>query len=241
MLQTIHGIVVRVVRHNDKHNIVTLFTLEGGLQSYISSATQGKAGKVRQARLQPMSEIEAQVNYVASRALQTLGAITGVTPRHNLYFEPVKSAIIFFMSEFLANALRDAGPDPLLYKYLSESLTQLNGLHRGVANFHIAFLTGMLQFVGIRPDLAEMHEGEYFDMREASFGKYPPAHRDYLLPEHQRILKMLDLIRTGNACKFHLSGIDRRRILTGIIHYYSLHLPIPSTMKSLEVLHEVFS
>ncbi|MDE6682692.1 MAG: recombination protein O N-terminal domain-containing protein, partial [Muribaculaceae bacterium] len=50
-IERVTGIVTDIVRHNDRHNIVTLFRRSRGRVSFLSPAGSGKAGRARNARL----------------------------------------------------------------------------------------------------------------------------------------------------------------------------------------------
>ncbi|MDE5869221.1 MAG: DNA repair protein RecO, partial [Muribaculaceae bacterium] len=158
-VERITGIVTDIVKHNDRHNIVRLFTRSRGMVSFLSPVGSGKSGKARNARMQLLSVVESDVNFRDTRSLQSLGAITLHKVWRDLYFNPVKSAIVMFISEFLTRYLRDASPEPLLWDYIVASIENLDTRKHGVGNFHISFLLSFLQFAGISPDMSDYETG----------------------------------------------------------------------------------
>lgn len=242
MLTKIEGIVLQIIKHNDKNNIVTLYTRQRGRVSFLSSAASTKRGKVRNARLGLMSLVESVVNFKENRDLQYLGQVESPVPWRNLYFDPMKSAIAFFMAEFLNKLLNSTECDPPLWSYLIESLHHLDRMERGIANFHICFLIRLLPFMGIEPDLTDYRDGCRFDMIAGTLTD-PMAgvtHNNVLDSAVTARLRVLRRMNFRNMHLYRFSVEERRYLLSKLMHYYSLHLPIREEMKSLEVLQTLF-
>ena len=132
-IERITGIVTDVLKHSDRHNIVTVFTRERGRMALLSSAGQGKAARVRNASLLPLSVISADVNINPGRELQFLGRFQRERLWKDLYFSPVKSAIALFLSEFLNAYVRNSGPDPHLFDFLLSAISRLDALRSEAA------------------------------------------------------------------------------------------------------------
>lgn len=267
MIEKITGIVIDIVRHNDRHNVVTLFTRERGRVSFLSPAARGKRSAVRNSRIAPLAILEADVNYRSNRELQLLSTITLHRVWHTLYFEPVKSALVMFICEFLNRLLRYCAPDPKAFDYVERFLVSLDDEDGKISNLHIAFLIGMLPYAGIFPLLelpgasrfskdqdlysednisgdgfSRSKEDEiWFDMRAGEFSLHKPQHADILTPAEAQHVGKFCRMTVRNASKFRLNGELRHRILNIILHYYAIHLPGTSPLKSLPVLREIFS
>ena len=127
--------------------------------AFLSPVGSGKLGRMRSARLLPLSVVDADVNIRQSRELQLLGAVTPAEIWHDLYFNPVKSSIALFLSEFLNRYLRDASPDPAAWDFILASIRVLDEKKQGLANFHIWFLVRFLDIAGIAPDLHDYERG----------------------------------------------------------------------------------
>ncbi len=240
-IEKIRGIVIDVIKHSDRHNVVTLFTRDRGRIAFLSPVGSGKAGRTRNARLLPLSVIEADINLRQSRELQLLGAITPAEIWHDIYFNPVKSSIAIFLSEFLNRYFRDSSPDPAAWEFIISSIRALDRLQRGLANFHIWFLIRFLDIAGIYPDLTDYERGDSLDMRAGIPVADARLHRDMLSPEETRLLILLSRITLGNMRHYRFTGADRRRILDSILRYYAIHFPWLSSLKSPDILSEVFS
>ncbi len=241
--ERIIGIVTGIIRHSDRYNVVNLYTREKGHISVLSPAGTGRNARLRNARLQPLAIITADISFKANRDLQTLGAFIPFTTWRDIYFNPPKSAIAFFLAEFLNAFLRQSLPDPALWDYIATSLQSLDNTRRSVANRHIAFLVGLLPHAGIAPDISmpENAINPHFDMREGIITDEYPLHKDILTPEETLILPTLSRITAANCHCFRFSATQRRRCLYGLMHFYAVHYPGLSSLKSPEILALTFS
>lgn len=240
-IEKIRGVVINIVKYSDRHNVITLFTRSRGRMAFLSAVGSGKMGRMRSARLLPLSVVDADVNMRQSRELQLLGAVTPAEIWHDLYFNPVKSSIALFLSEFLNRYLRDASPDPAAWEFILASIRVLDEKKQGLANFHIWFLVRFLDIAGIAPDLHDYERGDCFDMRagipvvDASF------HKDILSPSETHLLVVLSRITLRNMRLYRFNGAERRQLLDRILRYYAIHFPGLSGLKSPDILSEVFS
>ena len=240
-IEKIIGIVTDVVKHSDKHNVVTLYTRDHGRVALLSAAGSGKMARVRNASLMPLSVISADINFVATRELQFLGKFTREILWKHIYFNPVKSAIGMFISEFINCYVRQSPPDPDMWDYMVRAISTLDSAGRGVANLHLAFLIDMLTYAGIRPDLPREGEDNWFDMQAGTMTIFPPRHRNTLTPSQAEILTTLSRLNLRTYRVFHFTGAQRRELLNGILTYYSLHYPGLNNLKSPDILSEIFA
>lgn len=240
-VEKIQGIVIDTVKHSDRHNVVTLFTKTRGRMTFLSAAGTGKTGRLRNARLLPLSAVEANVNIHSNRELQFLGAVTPLEIWGDIYFNPIKSSLILFISEFLNRYLRDASPDSTAWEFITASIRALDATKHSVANFHIWFLIRFLDFAGIAPDMSEYENGDSFDMRKGIPVAEALPHRDILSPAETYVLSLLSRITLGNMSRYRFNGPERRKVVERILQYYSIHFPGLSSLKSPAVLAEIFS
>lgn len=240
MSEKFTGIVIDVRRHNDRNNIVTLFTRERGRVAFLSPAGSGKAGRLRQARLQPLAVIEGDMSYRANAELQRLGVFSMSYVWDDIYFNPIKSMEALFLTEFLNRLLRAAMPEPGLWDYILSSLRLFNAMKRGVADFHIVFLSTLLPFVGIKPDESLYMPGDYLDMQAGAFTSSRPLHRDWLGGEEAAMAAKICRLNFSNARALRLNGTLRRRIIHELLRYYSMHFPGLTSLRSLSVLESLF-
>lgn len=240
MLERIHGIVTGTVRHNDRHDVLTLFTRERGRVAMLVPAGGGRSGRMRRSRLMPLSVIEADINFSPSRNLPRLGAFTALMQWPAIYSDPAKQAIAFFVAELIGRLTREAPPDVHLWDFVAGSLRVLEGMERGVANFHIIFLASLAPFLGVQPDTSRRDGAVAFDLRGGCYTSTLPPHGDVLTGADMAWPESLSRLSYVHAAHLRLGGQARRALLDGMLRYYSLHFPGVGQMKSPEVLSALF-
>lgn len=241
MREKILAIVLDIRRHNEKLNVVTLYTDLHGRLAFLSPVSVGKSGKLRQARLQPLALIETEFLYNRSKELHRLGSFSLAAVWDNIYFHPLKRLTAIFISEFLSRILRATMPDPSLWKFLVDALHRLNDITDGTADFHIIFLCEMLSHAGITPETETSDSPLYFDMREGRFSSDPPMHHDVLSGDDAVFMRMAPDLNFDHAGHLNFDRSSRRRITAFLLDYYAIHFPGISGMKSPEMLREILS
>lgn len=241
MTETLKGIVLDIRKHSDRSNVVTLFTRERGRVAFISPIGSGRNARLRAARLRPLALIETEVNFRPSAELQTLRSFSSLLVADSLCFNPVKSAVTMFLAEFFTRLLRTSAPDPLMWDFLADSISLYNASRLGAANFHIALLISLLPITGIQPELSNYSPGMAFDMNSGSFVETPLHHHQSVGSSEASFIPLLARMNFANYHLFRLNGLQRRRILSLLIEYYALHMPGLGSLKSPEVLADLFS
>lgn len=240
-IEKIRGIITEVRKHSDRHNVVSVFTRDQGRVALLAPASNGKSARVRNASLMPLSVITADINFNNNRELQFLGRFQRACVWRDIYFNPIKSSIALFLTEFINTYTRNLGPDPALWDFFKRAIGSLDDMKRNVANFHLGFLIEFARYAGVEPDLTEWRDDAWFDMREGIMTIQPPLHRDYLTIDRSRMLPQLMRLNLRTARVFSLNGAQRREMLDKILKYYSLHFPGLGNLKSPEVLTHIFT
>ena len=113
-------------------------------------------------------------------------------------------------------------------------------MSEGVANFHICFLFHLGAFLGIEPDVESYLEGYWFDMAGGTFVPWPVAGHPCLKPQEARVIVLLSRMTFGNLHLFRFNREQRGALLDTIISYYRLHNSTVGTLKSPEILKQLF-
>ena len=239
MIEKICGIVLDITPHSDRHNVVTLYTRSRGRISFLSASGGGRAGRLRNSRLQPLAVIEADVNFRQNAELQKLSSFSLSHVWAGIYFHPMKGMITLFLSEFLNKLLRASMSDESLFDYIVDSLRFFDSMKEGRADFHVAFLASLLPFMGIQPDSTDWTEGSFFDMRNGTFSTIRPPHNDVLEGENSRLASVFSMIDFSNISAYCSDNATRRALLSGLLNYYAIHYPGLASLRSLEILRQL--
>lgn len=249
-MERIKGIVLRQVKFGENKQIVDLFTESRGRISIIASAgarsmtaSQKQGGSRRRGsayRLMPLSMVEFDCDIHGQDRLPYPHGITPYYIYCDIQFNPLKSALIMFVAEFLQNALKEEGANPILFKYIQDSLQWLDGTSQPVCNFHIVFLLQMTRFLGISPNLDGYSPVLFYDLMNTEYRYGQPPHQHFLRPDEAKVLPYICNMRQDNSHLYRFTREQRHRILEVMNDYYRIHLPSFKELKSLDVLREVF-
>ena len=241
MLQKTVGIVLHTLKYNDTSNIVDIYTRENGRASFLVSVPRSRKSAVKTVLFQPLSMIEFEADYRPMSNLYRIKEAKSWYPFRTLPYDPYKSAIALFLSEFLCRAVRVEADNRALFSYLRHSIVWLDECRTGFANFHLVFLMRLSRFLGLYPNLEGYSEGCYFDLVNACFTSLRPSgHSHYIGPIEAARLLTLMRMNYDTMHLFAMSRVERMRCLTVIEQYYRLHLPDFPELKSLDVLKELF-
>lgn len=241
MKQVVSIVALRCVRYNDSHNILTVYSRENGRMALLLAAGGGKEAVRRRSLLQPLSMAEIEVNVMRGHDIHRIGEVRPLGTHHSVAVNPLKASVAMFLAEVLGIVLREGGADARVFDFIASSITVLNELPGDrVANFHLRFLWGLADLLGIAPDTGSYAPGRVFDFAAGRWGVSAPLHNDCLIGMESDFVARLGRMTYGNMHRFRLSRSERDRAITGILHYYSIHHTPMDGVKSLDILRSIF-
>lgn len=240
MLQKTLGIVLHTIKYNDTSNIVDIYTEMNGRMSFLVPLPRSRKAAVKTVLFQPLSIIEFEADYRPNVTLHRIKEAKAGYPFKSIPYNPYKSAIALFISEFLYRALREEAENRPLFAYLISSIEWLDECERDYANFHLVFLMRLSRFLGLYPNTEDYHKGDYFDLLNSEFTSVRPFHNSHIRPEEAHALLMLMRMNYETMRLFPMNHEERNRCISIINEYYRLHLPDFPVLKSIEVLKELF-
>lgn len=241
MLQKTEGIVLRTVKYKDTAFIADVYTDVAGRVSFMVPLPRSRKASVKSVLFQPLSLVELEADFRPNTSIYKIKEAKSWHPFISLPYDPYKSAIALFLSEFLCRAVRVEADNRALFSYLRHSIVWLDECRTGFANFHLVFLMRLSRFLGLYPNLEGYSEGCYFDLVNACFTSLRPSgHSHYIGPIETARLLTLMRMNYDTMHLFAMSRVERMRCLTVIEQYYRLHLPDFPELKSLDVLKELF-
>ena len=241
MYDKMRGIVLNTVRYNDRTSIVHVYSDTHGLMAFAVAQGKTQAARMRNAMLMPLSLIEMEARITPGRELATMHDMRRTLSLMSVYCDPVKNAVAMFMSEVLTHAIQERERNEALYTFIYNSVTILEHLERGVANFHICFLYRLGILMGIEPDVSSYREGYWFNLNEGIFVPSAVNGRGrYLRPHEASVIVTLSRMRYDNLHLFRFNRDQRNLMLDVILDYYKLHHSTLGSLRSPEVLKQLF-
>ncbi len=240
MQEKLEGIVINVIKYNEKHNIAHVYTNKLGMLGFLVRQGTTHASRMRNAMFMPLSLIEFEARLQPSRELGTLHDVRRTAMLMSIYSDPMKNAVAMFLSELLSHTIHEQEQNMVLYSYIRSCILRLEEAQSSVANFHICFLYQLGQFIGIQPDIDSYQEGYWFNMNEGVFTKHPHAGVKSLPPPQAQVLPLLSRMTFDNMHHFKFSREQRNEMLEIILGYYRLHHSTLGSLRSPDVLQQLF-
>ena len=240
MQEKLSGIVINVIKYNEKHNIAHIYTDKLGMLAFLVRQGTTHAARMRNAMFMPLSLLEFEARLQPNRDLGTLHDVRRTTTLMSIYSDPMKNAIAMFLSELLSHTIQEQEQNMVLYSYIKSCIIRLEELEGSVANFHICFLYRLGQFIGIQPDIDSYREGYWFNMNEGVFTQAPHPGMKSLPPAQAQVLPLLSRMTFDNMHHFKFNRDQRNEMLEIILGYYRLHHSTLGTLRSPEVLKQLF-
>ena len=240
MFHKTQGIVLSASKYNDRFSITQVFTSNFGRTAYLLPISKSRKQKINKALFFPLSVIDIEVEHFPLRQIHRLKDVQRQFPLYSINVNVIKLSIAFFLSEFLAKVLQETNENKVVFSFIKESIITLEKKEKGLANFHLAFMFNLAQFLGIAPNLDDYNKGSLFDLMNGEYFHGKPTHNHYLNLQQSNFLNVLKKINYGNMHLYKLSQSDRNTTINFMLDYYRMHVYDFTEIKSLEVLRELY-
>lgn len=235
MRQLVEGILLKRMAYSETSLITTFYTKQEGLQTFLFQGGKKKKGN----SLQPLSRFELAFFKRPDSELGKITTIQSLSSFQSIPFHPVKSGIAFFLAELLEKCLRSVESDKKLYEFLIDEIQFLDE-NNFLANYPIWFMIQFTAFLGIEPLLID-DEPRFFDVEEGELlANQPTGHifiKDETIPLISFFLKNTKEITLQTT----IPKVLRKTLQENLLDYYKRHVAGFGTLKSWQVLQEVFS
>lgn len=234
-------VVLQTIRYSDEALIADCVSETEGRVTFMVRISHSSRAAVRHTLFQPLAvlEVEWRASAHADRIVHPRSAVVAL-PLTTLHFDPIKSALAFFVAEFLNKALRNERVEVGLFEYIVNAIAWLDTAEEGYANFHIVCLLRLTLLLGVAPKSDTYREGACFDLREGVFVTTLPLHDDWMPAADSRLLYELLQVNLVTMSQCVLTRQTRNAMLNHILLYYRIHLTGFPTLKSVNVLTTLF-
>lgn len=240
MLVSGEGIVLHGLKYSENSLIVTVYTRNWGRQAYILTVSRSRKSASRTGMLQPLFLLNFIAYQKETREVQRLKEIKIQPVYQSIPFDTVKSTQAIFLAEMLYKILREQESSPDIYDFIENTLLYYD-LEDANPNFHLWFLLRLTSYVGILPDIKREGYENWFDMKKGAVVPFEPSHPLSINKEATEVLIDLSTCKINELKQLKIKSTVRNYLVEKMVEYYQLHFEQIGTVKSLKVLHEVFS
>ncbi|MBL4745449.1 MAG: DNA repair protein RecO [Flavobacteriaceae bacterium] len=239
MISATKAIVVNSLKYGDTSLIVTCYTLDLGVKSYmVKGILKAKSRSLKRAYFQPLTQLDIVGYHNNKGKLNTLKE-AGVNYHYkSLVTQITKQTISFFIADVLHAALREEESNPRLFSFIITSMQWVD-LHDNVSNFHLVFLLNLSKYLGFYPE-CNLENPSYFDLNEGRFTETVPPYF-FITGDKLILFRTLLGIKFDDLSEMKLNGGQRHELLSILIKYFELHLDGFKEPKSLAILKTIFS
>lgn len=241
MQESTRGIILHTLRYGEDSLIVDVFTLARGRVSFLVRSSGNRRRGMAAVMSQPLGMVDLVYDYRPKCDLQRVSSVHVSGVYASIPFDPVKGALVLFLSDFLYYALRYEAENEPLFRYVCAGMEWLDSTQGCVSNFHLVFLIRLTRFLGFWPSVGRETRDMVFDMRNAVLRPESFPNSDCLDAAESAALPLLLRITLDNMHLLRLNRHQRRRILELIEKYYRIHIPEFPELKSTGVMMELFS
>ena len=142
MLTTTPAIVLSVLRHNDKCDILRAYTRTGGRINYIMYGHKNRPA--------PLSIVELSYDYQPTRDIQTIKSIQLVSSAvgdENALLTASRDCVKLFVAEILLGVFTHSMEDELMYDFIQSTVQDIESCD-DPQNAHLRFMLGLLEQLG---------------------------------------------------------------------------------------------
>ena len=230
-------IVLHLTKYGEKSQVVQALDAERGRTGFFLRG----AGKSRgaQGQYHSLSILDATVTR-GTGDLEYLKEAERPYPLTAIRTDPYKSAVALFIGELLYRGVQDGAMDPDLFNFLEQEIIALDAEAGSVANFHICFLVDFCSALGFRPKDNYSPVAPLFQPVSAEFAPENSLAEVWSREDSLLLHKLLTLGHE-EAMALPLNRDRRGGFAQKMVEYLSYHLSLNLNIRSLKVLHDLFS
>lgn len=229
MKQSDYGVLLNRISYSENSLIVTFFTEKSGIQKFIFLGGKKKAGN-----LFPLGIYELTFYKRPDSELGKLNQADLDNSMNDIFFNPIKSVLAFFVAEILHQAIKSEEKDTELFSFINQEINNLEN-QKEIRIYPSLFLLNLISHLGIKPHV-EDPDSRYFNLEQGVFSA-SPSNFDKSVHSNATIAIRDFLI--GTESHEELLRVHAKEVVSILIAYLTIHLPNFKGQKSLEFAKEI--
>lgn len=238
MLLSTKAIVIHTFPYSDSSVMLKAYTEKIGYSTFLLKGF--KRNKRQKVNLHPLALVEITCVVKEKTSLYQARNISLLKPYSNILTNPIKSGLAMFIAEFLGHAIRDDQEGEIhFFTWLIQAIENLENID-SLANFHLWFLLSLTEHLGFLPQGKRSMETPFFNISEGSFIKGGSSLISCSESESVLIDKLMSK-QMEELLLLPFSKEERKRMLTLLHEYFQVHLDKEFSLKSVEVLSQLYT
>ena len=233
------ALVIRSIKNGETSLIVSCYLEDIGYKTFIVKGVYGsKKSKFSKAHFFPLNMINLNYSYTEGRNLGFIKEVKSEKLYKSLHVDIQKSSVIIFLSEILNSIFKEETiVNKELFNFLLNTLSWYDQV-KNCNNFHIKFLIELSRFIGFYPNIINKNDS-FFNLESGSTSAKQNIGSN-IIGNDLNLFKEFLGTEFEDLNNMNIKNESRTRILNYIIDYYSLHLQMFKSPKSINVFAEIF-
>ena len=233
------ALVINSIKQGETSSIVSCYLEEIGYKSFLVKGLYGsKKSRFSKAHFFPLNIINIHYSFNKSKNLGFIKEVKSEVLFSSIHSNVQKSSVIVFLSEILNSIFKEElEVNQDLFDFLINSLIWYDNVIE-CNNYHIKFLIELSKYIGFQPNIINEND-LYFCLESGTTSNIKPISGSIDGEDLKLFRKFLGM-KFEDLNTMSISRESRATILKKIIDYYSLHLQMFKTPKSINVFAEVF-
>lgn len=237
----ISAIVLHTLKYRDTSLLVYAYTDLFGRQTYLVNGVRSAKNKSGMACFQPLSLLDAVAYHQPKNDIQRLKEYHLSTPLQHLAFDVHKNAIALFMGEVVYKTVREQEPNEQLFRFLQQSVLELENIQEGAANYHLYFLARLAAYLGYASGNDYQPEYTYFDIPSGEFTPIKPKHELFFDTVQTVLFGRLLKAEIADLPSIGLHHSQRSAFVDNMLRFYNFHFDTLAPVRSWAVLEAVYA
>ena len=231
--------VIKSLKNGETSLIVSCYLEDIGFKTFIVKGVYGsKKSKFSKAHFFPLNIINLNYSYTEGKNLGFIKEVKTEKLYNTLHSDIQKSSIIIFLSEILNSIFKEETQvNKDLFNFLLNTLSWYDQV-KSCNNFHIKFLIELSRFIGFYPNINNENDS-FFNLESGSTSAKENIGSN-IIGNDLNLFKEFLGTEFEDLNNMSIKNESRTRVLNYIIDYYSLHLQMFKTPKSINVFNEIF-
>lgn len=235
MIDITEGIVLHSIPYSETSVIVHIYSKDSGAIACIMGNV--RTSRSKSAYFRPLSIINFKAYSKKVHSLQRIHDIRYAYNPTSIYTSVYKANIALFLGELLNFVCTHSETNSELYEHIVRYVQFLDAQQTCYAQSHIIFLIQLLSIWGVSPS-ENYTQGAYFNIVQAA---YCSTYTADCMP--RAISKLFYNFAQASSydAEYTCTREEKNALLEYVIEYFNLHVQPIRSLKTLEILQEVFS
>ncbi len=232
------GIVLKNVKYGETSAVVTVYTREFGLQSYMVNNVRSKTKGAKGHLYQHASILDLQVYHNSLKNLQRIKEAEWKKVYRNILTDVERHSAAVFIIELMLKTIQHEERNYSLYDFAERLLLELDSqLPKHAANVPLLFAVQWPALLGFQMHNNYSESNQLFDVREGAF----TGSMEVTTPEssphiNAALSSLLKMSHVEEVDSLKLNGAIRRKILLLIVEYFKWHIDGFRELNTLRIL-----